>query len=258
MQPKHEGEQMFRIGVDLAEKLVAEARFLTASDEEEFAYKGAMHYFFCKAYKSYQAICLLWREGFAEDAFILARTIFELALQARYMKEEPKPRARLFAEHDPVMRYRYYLKLKKLGDSVLIQGIESRPQELSELKQHHDRLKAQYPERKGWWGESIEWLAKHLGDEMEKRYAMIYWMQSNLAHSGSTSVKEYMNEEQGGLKVKCYPLPPNNAMIPQEATLFFLDIMELTAKALGINLNGEVSNALAEFQKIVDANGDLN
>jgi len=254
MQTERKIEQMFRIGDDLAEKVVARTNSLTARDEEELAYKGAMFFFFCKAYKSYQAIRVLWKEGFVEDAFILTRTIFELALQARYMREDPKPRARLFAEHDPVMRYRYYLRLKKLGNAKLVQRIESNTEGLEELKQNYDRLQAKYPENKGWWGKSIASLAKHLGKEMETRYAMIYWIQSNLAHSGSTSVKEYINEEQGGLKAKCYPSPSNTAMIPQEATLFFLDIVELTAEALGLNLHTGVGNAVAQFRNTVDAN----
>lgn len=254
MQTERIIEQMFRIGDDLAEKVVARTNSLTARDEEEWAYKGAMFFFFCKAYKSYQAIRVLWREGFAEDAFILARTIFELALQTRYMREDPKPRARLFAEHDPVMRYRYYLRLKKLGDAKLVQRIERNTQGLEELKRNYDRLQAKYPDNKGWWGQSIACLAKHLGKEMETRYVMIYWRQSNLTHSGSTSVKEYINEEQGGLKAKCYPSPSDTAMIPQEATRSFLDIVELAAEALGLNLHTEVGNALAQFRNTVDAN----
>lgn len=258
MQPEHKSDQVFQIGVDLAEKIVVNVKSLTALDEEELAYKGSMFFFFCKAYKSYQAIRVLWREGFAEDAFILTRTIFELALQARYMKEDPKPRARLFAEQDPVMRYRYYLNLKKLGDADLTQGIEieNRKQELSELKQQYERHKAKYPEGKGWWGKSIAWLARHLGKEMEIRYVAIYWMQSNLAHSGTTSVKEYMADNKGGLKINCYPSHSDEKTFPLEATLHFLDIMGHTTESLGINLKDEVDKALEKFKKIVDAGGE--
>jgi hypothetical protein len=203
--------------------------------------------------KSYQAIRVLWREGFAEDAFIIARTIFELALQARYMQEDPKPRARLFAEHDPVMRYRYYWKLKKLGDTVFIPAIESRQQELSNLKQRHDRLKANYPENKGWWGQSIAWLAKHLGKNMETQYAAVYWIQSNLVHSGSPSAKEYMKAEQGALKINCYPAPSDQVMIPLVASQSFLKITGHTAEALDLGIHDHVINSWDEFKKIVDA-----
>ncbi len=244
--------------MDLGEKIVAKADCLSASDNEEFVYKASMFFFFCKAYKSYQAIRLLFREGFPEDAFILARSIFEISLQAQYMKEDPKPRARLFAEHDPVMRYRYYEKLKKLGDTLLVPAIEGRKEELSELKQHYDRLKGNYPESRGWWGNSLAWLAKHLGRNMEIRYAAIYWMQSNLSHSGAPSVKDYMDEQKTGLKVNCYPSRSRDVMVPQEATLFFLSIAQLTAEALELDVSNDVDEAWKEFRNLVETIGTAN
>lgn len=246
-------DKAFQIGVNLAEQVVAKVKSLTAPDEEELVYKATMFFFFCKAYKSYQACRVLWRQGFSEDTFILVRTIFELALQARYMKQAPKSRARLFNEYDPVMRYRYYKNLKKLGDPELIRAIESHAQELSELRQHHDRLKAKYPEGKGWWGRSVGWLARHLGKGTEKHYAIVYRMQSNLVHSAVTAVKQYLNEEKGELKINCYPSPSSEIRIPIVATQHFLDIMWHTAEALGLDLANDFDSAFASFHKIVDA-----
>lgn len=244
-------ERMFRIGVDLAEKIVTKATNLTASDEEEFAYRGSMFFFFCKAYKSFQAVWFLFKEGFSEDAFILTRTIFELSLQAQYVKADPKPRARLFVEHDPVARYRYYEQLKKMGDIDLTRAIEIRNEDLAALKQQHDGLHGRYPKGKGWWGQSIAWLARHLGKEMEMRYAAIYWLQSNLTHTAASSMKDYLNEQKDGIKVNCYPTPSDDLMVPQEATLFFLNIIRLTEEALSLNLSTRVNEAFAEFKEIV-------
>jgi hypothetical protein len=165
------------------------------------------------------------------------------------MQEDPKPRARLFVEHDPVARYRYYEHLKKIGDTSLAPAIETRGEELAELKRHHDRLKGRYPKRKGWWGNSIAWLAKHLGKNMETRYAAIYWMQSNLAHTGAPSIKDYLDEQKDGLKVNCYPASSNDVMAPQEATLFFLNITRLTSDALALDLSSDVETAFAEFKE---------
>lgn len=253
MQSGREIERIFQIGINLAEKVVTNVKAVTASDVEEFVYKGAMFFFFCKAYKSYQAIRVLWRKGFAEDACIIARTIFELSLQARYMNEDPKPRARLFVEHDPVARYRYYLKLKRSSDTTFVPAIEGRKQELLKLQQCHDKLKAKYPESKGWWGQSIAWLAKHLGKNTETRYATIYWIQSNLVHSGAPSAKEYMRKVQDGLKINCYPAPSNEVMVPLEATLCFLDIVGNTVESLTPDLRDEAHKAIGKFNKIVDA-----
>ncbi len=246
-------DALFRIGIELGRSIVAKVDLVSGSDGEELAYKGAMLFFFCKAYKTYQAAYVLHREGFSEDAFILARTVFELALQARYMKEDPKPHARLFTEFDPVARYRYYLRLRDLGVTDEIQKFKTHQHELKldEMKQYYDRLHNVYPANKGWWGESIYWLAKHLGKEMEKRYVAVYWMQSNLVHSGTSAVKEYLREHEGGLQINCSPSKTDRTMPAQEITLFFLDVAGHVAEALELNLNDSVSKALEKFRSIL-------
>jgi len=247
---------MFQLAIELAEKIKNNSKHLIASDEEELLYKGAMLFFFSKAYKSYQAIKTLWENGFAEDAFVLARTIFEIALQARYMTKEPRTRARLFFEHDPVERYRYYEGLKKLGDTELIQTIESRTEELSELKQQHDILKDKYPKGKGWWGKTIRQLAEQSGREMERRYIAIYWMQSNFVHSGVSSAKVYIVEKDKNMLVNLYPSGAGDPMIPEEASLYFLDVIRLTAEALDIDIHEDFHSACSEITELIRTSHD--
>ena len=86
---------------------------------------------------------------------------------------------------------------------------------------------------------------------MEMRYAAIYWMQSNFAHTGAVSIKDYVDEQKDGLKVNCYPASSNDVMGPQEATLFFLNITRLTSEALSLDLSTDVDKAVAEFKEIV-------
>jgi hypothetical protein len=57
-------------------------------------YKKALLFFFCKSLKTYGAIRTLQNRGFMEDARILARSIFELRLQALYLDQKPKERTR--------------------------------------------------------------------------------------------------------------------------------------------------------------------
>ena len=166
------------------------------------------------------------------------------------MKLDPKPRAQLFTEHDPVMRYRYYQKLKKLGAASVLQAIESREQDLLEFQQQHDRFKTKYPEGKGWWGNTIAWLARRLGKGAEEEYSTVYWMESNLVHTNVVAMKEYLHEQQGSLRVNCYSSQSDNIYIPREATLYFLDIMRDVADALELNLSDDVAQAHAEFKRI--------
>ncbi len=89
---------------------------------------------------------------------------------------------------------------------------------------------------------------------MEKHYLVVYWMQSNLVHSGITSMNQYMKDEERGVKVNCSPKPSDEIRIPIVATQHFLDVMWHTIQALGLNLHADCSNALAKFTEIVDGN----
>jgi hypothetical protein len=98
-------EQIFSRTMELAERFIrAMSTYPAGADDETWAYQATVHFFFCKAYKTYQALALLCRAGFVEDGEVLSRTIFELYLQTRYMSTDPKRMARLFAEHAPVRR----------------------------------------------------------------------------------------------------------------------------------------------------------
>jgi len=74
--------------------------------------QGVMLYWFVKAAKTYDALLLLWREGYWQDAATLARTILEIVFQSKYMSNDPEPRAKLFMVHDERER----LKMLKTAD----------------------------------------------------------------------------------------------------------------------------------------------
>jgi hypothetical protein len=69
-------EQIFHLGLEVAEKVIRSIKSIKGT-VDELPYKFAVHFFFCKAYKTYQAIHLLCHNKFNEDAIILCRTIFE-------------------------------------------------------------------------------------------------------------------------------------------------------------------------------------
>lgn len=55
--------------------------------------------FLVRAINRFQAAYLLWQDEFYEEAAVIIRTIYELALQAHYMAHAPKARAKAFCDH---------------------------------------------------------------------------------------------------------------------------------------------------------------
>src|SRR5712692_7289633 len=85
----------------LAEELLDDVLKKDIGDPNTFERdcKSSILFFFCKAYKSYQAIYHLWYSGFDQDAGIINRTLFELLLQATWINHDSKTNAPLFQDH---------------------------------------------------------------------------------------------------------------------------------------------------------------
>jgi len=242
-KPQIHIEQIFTLGLDMAEKVVNNVKHVSGNLEDS-AYKSTLFAFFLKSYKTYQAVIMLWRAGFPEDAFMLVRTLFEIRLQVRYMSEDPRARVRLFLEHDPVLRYKRYLRLKKEGMHDVVAGIECHQQELSELEQHYNEYKNNYASSNTWWGQNIEWLAKHFGEDTYWKYLTVYWMQSSLIHSNVTFAKQYLQEDsKGQIRGHCYPSVSHDAKAAYEATAYFLEVANQMAIDFGF---GEYAKASSE------------
>jgi hypothetical protein len=69
-------EQLFRIGDEIADLLIA--RLSAARVSGQLPYRRTMLFFFLKSLKTYRSAALLWQQGYGEDAFTLARAIYEV------------------------------------------------------------------------------------------------------------------------------------------------------------------------------------
>ena len=101
------------IGISVGQKIQSAHKDSGGKTREELLYKVVMWFFFLKAYRSLAAIGLLWRASYQEDAVTLARTVFEISLQSRYMRLEPSKRVKQYVAYETVVMYRRYRKLRR-------------------------------------------------------------------------------------------------------------------------------------------------
>jgi hypothetical protein len=149
------------------------------------------HFFLFKSIKTLDAICLLSESGHAEDAFVLGRTIFELALYANWM-----------AAPDSVDQRRLR------AESFIYDGDRQRVVKLKEL----ETLKTQG--KCLWWINEIEAqnpvfetvpkpanfaplrnlkdMAAEVGDDWEGWYHFLYWSVSKLTHPSGIGSHTYL------------------------------------------------------------------
>ena len=251
-QNQAKARRVFSLGIDFAEKVLPETKTIHAADRQSLFFQIIILFFFSKAFKTFQAVEVLWQKGFSQDSLMLTRTIFELSCQARFLAKDPKGRTTLFLHHDPVLRFRMYRTFKRLGIREITEAIEKNPK-FSALKRDHDKFEKKFKNKMYWWGGSFEELVKNLGEEIIRRYATVYKEASQLIHTNISATREYIefSERDRFFKFNCYPEACEDLRIPQEATLYFLDLISETVKALDlVNLNQPLVLAFKEFETI--------
>ena len=243
-------ERLFALGLEAGERLIS--TFEESSLLHSAAlYRGVMLCFFAKAFKSFQAIHTLWKGGFAEDAFTVSRSLFELMLQATWIYKSPVPRADRFIEHERVASYIYYERLKRTGrDPGLLTSLERRAEQLAQLKNDFDKFKSHFATKKGnrfhehWWKGSIPELAEQLGPDYQMLYERLYRHMSGYVHSDAHSFVDYFVEDARGLLVSCRPSQPKGTseMIPILSAGWMIDITYMTNSALDTKLDEFLTN----------------
>jgi hypothetical protein len=241
-------EQLFHIGVELAEALLLQIRQRAISGN--LNYRRAMLFFFCKAFKSYQAIQLLWREGFREDAYVLARTIYELRLQAMYLSQDPEGRSMLFIRHWFKAGFGTLQLLKRIAKPEWADGIEQGAQEMrkaaerfgcADILENSDAEQAERAISQKWWGKGIKGLAKDLGLENEvesgarvQEYDLIYSQLSDYTHSGPMVLHMFLQISESSIKMLYKPAKDSRLTLPFSVTDWLTQIVGYTGRAFEI------------------------
>jgi len=243
-------ERFFELGESLGKDVLKEAKALSGDSREEAGYKACVFFFFCKSLKTFRAIRVLWQAGFEEDATVLARTLFETAIQSMYVTRDPTNHSQRFWQHDGVERYRFYLEARKAGEDEWCEEAEESPH-FAEIKECHDTYESEFPKKRPWWGSSIKKLAAALGPEVEKHYFWVYGQQSKLTHSAAAASEYYFEERGENILVKCSPAPPVNDETAEIATLYLIDTAQSAISAMELPLDTE--ETLKRFSELRDS-----
>ncbi len=212
-------QQLFRIGNELANELIFQLTSTKFSGQ--FPYRRASLFFFCRAFKAYQAVAMLWREGFSEDAYSLARTVYELRLQAIYLSRDPAPRAKLFIRHWFKAGFGTLELLKKRGRPEWLQSLEiaereirAAAAELGIVDVFDDPEDAKRAIGRKWWdagirGTGIKGLVEELG--IGEEYDWVYAQMSDYSHSGLRTFHMFVEQPSESEIRMLYEPHPNSS-----------------------------------------------
>ena len=154
-----------------------------------------------KAFKTYEAIGLLCRSGYGEDAFMLARTLLELMVTSAYVLHDET--------EDTLMRYMSYdwVTRKKMYDYIatkdelltgLNKAVESGNKEgtLAEIEEEYKKVMEKYKYKNGWSDKSIKGMSETIG--RSDLYNTVYSLQCTIGHTNARSMNDYMNHTEEG------------------------------------------------------------
>jgi hypothetical protein len=207
-----------------------------------------------KAYKTHEAIMLLCKQGYGEDAFMLSRTLFELMIMLLYiLSDNTDDRLIRYAEHDWVNRKQMldYVAtndrlLKGLNEKIKLAAGE--PDVLAIIEAEYTRVMNKHGyDFKGWSDKSIQKMAEEVG--RGDAYKTVYKLQCNVGHTNPRSMNEYIQQTKDGLIINT---GPNVDMA--ETTLviafdFFGTVFEKVSKQLGWETETELDSLGQDFSE---------
>lgn len=156
-----------------------------------------------KAHKTHRAILILCQLGYGEDAAILVRSLFDLAITLLYILKDPTDeRVSRYFSYDWIIRKR--MREYVMTKPSLIKAMEARlvfPKSndggVEEVKEQSKAAEDKYGYKNmGWSDKSIKRMAEEVG--RIDAYNTVYFLQSNISHSAVRVINEYVKEERGG------------------------------------------------------------
>ncbi len=150
-----------------------------------------------KGYKTHKASLVLCDQGFGQDAAILVRSLFELAVICGYItKDKTENKALRYINYDWISRKKMFTYVQSKEHLVKLIK-EERPETdkiIEDVLKYSKEADEEFGyEYFGWSDKRLIEMSKDMG--LGDIYKTVYVLQSQLAHSDPRVVNEYIREE---------------------------------------------------------------
>ncbi|MDP2676208.1 MAG: DUF5677 domain-containing protein [bacterium] len=221
-----------------------------------------MSFVSAKAFKTHEAILLLCRHGYGEDAFMLARTLFELGVMSSYiLQDSSEKRLMRYMEHDWVTRKEMYDYVRSKDELLCqlnkqIEAQELNQNVLEEVEREYKRVVAEYgfKPKTGWSNKSIAQMAEAIG--RKDMYATVYRLQCMVSHTNARSMNEYVKEDpEGGVIINIGP----NEDLTEKTLVVAFDLFRMIIEDADTILKWDQKDVLESiYKRYVEEVGNLN
>ncbi len=206
-------------------------------------------YTLAKSHKTQAAILLLSEKGFGQDAGILARSIFELAITTLYIvKDDTKKLVERFFDYDWIMRAKMYDSVS--ADTLYKEEFGRKDPSgtgIGEVFGEAEKVRRKYRgiSNINWSDKSFKNMAKEVG--RLDTYKTAYYLQCNLSHPNPRNINDYFAELEGRLEVNA---GPDDKWIPESlvATFdFFIHIIDAWNEEFKFELKPKLEDLVKRY-----------
>lgn len=208
------------------------------------------------AFKTHAAVMHLCRLGYVQDAHARVRTIFELALDLRYMlrADDPQECAQRWLDWAIVEQHRLWGVLDR-GDeyySDVRHAVKAKPREMQEVLDAIKRVKAKdthwFTNSSGkrqlhnhWAGKDSSAMAREV--DWERDYDTVFREASRFIHPGVHGFSEYFRDDNplGWITIDASPSVEGVRGVLASANIYFAHVLRAWVDVLGVD---EVGGAL--------------
>jgi len=157
-----------------------------------------------RGYKIHEAILMLCKNGFGEDASILARTLFDLMVTYLYiLKDKTDSTAYRYFDYDWVLRKKMFDYVKGKREIMkLVEDRQSNPlpfdSTIDEVEKYADKANKKHGYTTDRWSDkNLHDMAKVIG--RLDAYKTVYFMQCQLSHNLSRGMNEFSKTTPDGI-----------------------------------------------------------
>jgi len=175
------------------------------------------------------AINRLCMAGYATEAMVILRSLFNLYINIKWLtSEDQNYRMERYADFEIIFKKQIKNNIIE-HTSIPIENISGSNISLDEV---YDRIKFKYNLKTvrgfhNWSGKSIYQMAKDIG--LEKAYLILYGKLSEIEHTGPASAHEYFDySKKGTIVLKTGPRAKNIDFVLLTSIRYFYDVKEIT------------------------------
>lgn len=210
-------------------------------------------YHFAKGINLLDAVRRLCQDGYAREAIPVARSLFNLYINLRWLTQGNKQKDRIekFADFEALTKannclalIRYDKTLSTSEKKVLRRKHRARIKEVEKKYNVKKTKSGKYPN----WNPSIASMAEQTG--LEADYRLTYARLSQTEHTDPESVREYLPEPTGDrVKAVVGPDETHTPVVLIDAIRYFLNIKRDAASILDFKISDEEEKSLGVMQK---------